>query len=78
MGTPITLVSGVTGTFNTDDDLEVVGKFGMFSNNQVILKGEVSVRRYIYSFHGNTTSRINTIFLLVLKSKTCFMMKGLS
>ena len=58
------MVSGVTArTFNTDDDLEVVAG-GMFGNNQVILKGEVSVQAGTpYSFHGNTTSsEVSTIF----------------
>ena len=50
-------------TFNVSNDLEVVAG-GMFGNNQVILKGEVSVQADTpYSFHGNTTSsEVSSIF----------------
>ena len=63
-GTVSTLASGLNAsTFNAGNDLEVVAG-GMFSNNQVILKGEVSVQAGIpYSFHGNTTSsEVSSIF----------------
>ena len=50
-------------TFNASNDLEVVAG-GMFGNDQVILKGEVSVQADTpYSFHGNTTSsEVSSIF----------------
>tara|TARA_B100000579_G_scaffold164423_1_gene133493 strand:+ start:166 stop:2436 length:2271 start_codon:yes stop_codon:yes gene_type:complete len=65
-GTVSTLASGLSAkVFNASDDLEVVAG-GMFGNNQVILKGEVSsqvVPNIPYSFHGNTTSsEVSTIF----------------
>jgi len=65
-GTSATLASGFSAkVFNASDDLEVVAG-GMFGNNQVILKGEVSsqvVPNVPYSFHGNTTSsEVSTIF----------------
>ena len=49
-------------TFNGGNDLEIVVG-GMSGNNQVILKGEVTVVDGPYSFHGNTTSsQVSTIF----------------
>ena len=57
-------------TFNAGNDLEVVAG-GMFGNNQVILRGSVSVSPNVpYSFHGNTTSsEVSTIYFTGSKTE---------
>ena len=65
-------------TFNAGNDLEVVAG-GMFGNNQVILRGSVSVSPNVpYSFHGNTTSsEVSTIFFTGATSeRTLFAAAG--
>ena len=65
-------------TFNAGNDLEVVAG-GMFGNNQVILRGSVSVSPNVpYSFHGNTTSsEVSTIFFTGATSeRTLFTAAG--
>ena len=70
-GTSATLASGLSAkTFNSDNDFEVVAG-GMFGNNQVILRGSVSVSPNVpYSFHGNTTSsEVSTIYFTGSKTE---------
>ena len=62
----VTLQSGINAdVFDAQNDIEVVAG-GMFGNNQVILKGEVSsqiVPNVAYRFQGNTSSsQVSTIF----------------
>ena len=56
-GQVTSLASGLNAsTFNTGNDIEIVAG-GMFGNNKVILKGDVTPTADVnYSFHGNTTS----------------------
>jgi len=78
-GTVSTLASGLSASvFNAGNDLEVVAG-GMFGNNQVILRGNVSTTRGVtYSFHGNTTSsQVSSIsFTGSTKPKTLFYDAG--
>jgi len=61
---PSNVATGLdASTFNAGNDLEIVAG-GMSGNNQVILKGQVTVENgRAYSFHGNTTSsQVSTVF----------------